>query len=284
MKKNGYFFLLISILFFTSVALADQKEKKIFEINTTLMRATFKIEGKGSQGTVFFLGKRTRKDPQKAYFVLITAAHVLKKMKGDKANLFLREVIDGGTFKKLKHEIPIRDDKGKELWVEHPDADVAAMYVTMPKNAHVNVIPDDHLITENAFKEWEIHPGDELLCLGYPFGASANEAGFPILRSGKIASYPLVPTKVIKTFLFDFEVFPGNSGGPVYMAHKSRFYKGKTHLGELIQCLVGLVTEYKLAINLVKKKAYNLNLGVVIHACLIKETFDLLPEHPLEKK
>ncbi len=286
MKKNRYFFLLISILFFTSGAFADQKEKKLFEINTTLMNATFKIKGEGSQGTVFFLGKRIRKDSKRAYFVLITAAHVLKKMKGNEATLFLREETADGTFKILTYEMPIRDDKGKNLWVEHPKADVAAMYVKIPERAYVKVITDDFLITENAFKEWEIHPGDELLCLGYPYGISANQAGFPILRSGKIASYPLMPIKYVQTFYFDFEVFRGNSGGPVYIAHKNRFYKGKQHLGQLIQCLVGLVTEKSYALIFGKdkdiEKAFDLKLATVVHANLIKETFDLLPKHPSE--
>lgn len=289
MKKGRYFFLLISVLFFFSSALAAEKEE-IFEINTKLMRATFKIEGDGSQGTVFFVGKPIRKDSKVAYFVMITAAHVLRTMKGDKANLFLREVIDGGTFKKLKHEISIRDDKGKELWVQHPDADVAAMYLTIPKNAHLELVPEDLLISENAFKEWEIHPGDEVLCLGYPFGASANEAGFPILRSGKIASYPLLPIKEIKTFSSDFEIFPGNSGGPVYISHMNRFYKGKTHFGQHIQCVLGMVTEQSYVKQISRTYSedkitrYYLKLGKVIHAQLIKETSDLLPEHPSEKK
>ncbi|MBW1796016.1 MAG: hypothetical protein JRJ38_16600 [Deltaproteobacteria bacterium] len=126
---------------------------------------------------------------------MITAAHVLESIKGDKATLYLREETETKSFKTLKHKIDIRE-KGKQLWVRHPTADVAAMYVGVPgRAADVPLLHDEFLITENALKEWEIHPGDELLCLGYPFGISANEAGFPILRSGKIASYPLIPTK-----------------------------------------------------------------------------------------
>ena len=51
---------------------------------------------------------------------------------------------------------------------------------------------------------------------------SADAAGFPILRSGRVASYPLAPASVFPTFLMDFSVFPGNSGGAVFMAQGAR--------------------------------------------------------------
>jgi hypothetical protein len=30
-----------------------------------------------------------------------------------------------------------------------------------------------------------------------------------------IASYPITPTKIYKSILFDFNIFEGNSGGPL---------------------------------------------------------------------
>ena len=56
-----------------------------------------------------------------------------------------------------------------------------------------------------------------MMALGFPQGLSANPAGFPILRSGRVASYPLGPSTAFPTFLLDFRVFPGNSGGPVWL-------------------------------------------------------------------
>jgi S1-C subfamily serine protease len=81
------------------------------------------------------------------------------------------------------------------------------------------------LIDDQKLSEFEIHPGDELNVLGYPLGFG-NVGDFPVLRSGKIASYPLVPTSENPFFLPDFRVFQGNSGGPVYFVQSNRVYGG----------------------------------------------------------
>jgi hypothetical protein len=144
-------------------------------------------------------------------------------------------------FVKLPHRIPIRKG-GTPLWKKHPEADVAVMYVRLPSVAVTKILNMSFLVTDDKLEEYEIGPGDVLSCLGYPLGAEANEAGFPILRSGQIASYPLRPTKKIKTFLYDFRVFSGNSGAPVYFASGSRFYKQGLLVGK-IQFIAGMVTE-----------------------------------------
>ena len=43
-----------------------------------------------------------------------------------------------------------------------------------------------------------------------------------IRASGRIASYPITPTSKTRTFLLDFEVFEGNSGGPVFLYERIR--------------------------------------------------------------
>jgi hypothetical protein len=45
--------------------------------------------------------------------------------------------------------------------------------------------------------------------------------GFPILRAGRIASYPILPTADTKTILLDFPVLPGNSGGRLILPTES---------------------------------------------------------------
>src|SRR5438876_10762205 len=118
------------------------------------------------------------------------------------------------------------------------DADVAVMYVNLargrtdPHHLDQPVADDDDMLSE-----FEVNPGEELICLGYPFGAESNTGGFPILRSGRIASYPLLPTESTKTFLFDFSIFPGNSGGPVYLSSNNRTYGGRMHTGESVHSL-----------------------------------------------
>jgi hypothetical protein len=255
-----------------------------FELNTILMRSTFKIQGEnGYAGTAFILGKPLKKnlDKPRAFYVLITAAHVLEKMTGNKATLFLRKKV-GNIYEKIPHPITIRDTN-KELWIKHPEADVAAMYVSLPNNIDIALISIDFLADDETFRKHEIHAGDELLCLGYPFSAEANSAGFPILRSGKIASYPIIPAKEMKYFLFDFEVFKGNSGGPVYFVQSGRTIGNSMHVGT-IQFIAGLVSQEYFFSEKTKSLyeeqtiLHPLALAKIIYAQFIKETIELLPE------
>jgi len=280
MKRTvlSYTLLIIFILVVPDTKGADM------DINTILMRSTFKIAGPGSLGTAFVVGKPIPDEQEQAFYVLVTAAHVLRDIKGEQATLFLRKK-QGDDFFKFPHTIQIRNGK-KKLWKEHPNADVAVMYVNLPNEADVFLLPISLLATDNVLEKYEIHPGDALSCLGYPLGAEANEAGFPILRSGQIASYPLTPTKKVETFLFDFRVFGGNSGGPVYFVGTNRSYGGGIKLGETIQFFAGLVSQEKLveeeiqSLTETRRTKHPLSLAVVVHASLIKETIELLPPQP----
>jgi hypothetical protein len=79
---------------------------------------------------------------------------------------------------------------------------------TLPQNIQIPIISTNLLADDEMLSQFEVNPGEELSCLGYPFGAESNAAGFAILRNGKIASYPLLPTESTQKFLFDFPIFP----------------------------------------------------------------------------
>jgi hypothetical protein len=257
---------------------AQDKPKSIPELNTILMESTYLIYGpkkgdgtKSSFGTAFLMGKPTP-DKTKAYYVLITAAHVFEEIDGESGTLKLREKQSDGSFAPKLWNIRLREGD-KALYVKHKDADVAAVYVDMPESLDVTILPTNLLADDDLLKKFEIHPGDELLCLGFPLFAS-SQAGFPILRSGKIASYPIIPTKLNKSFFYDFRVFEGNSGGPVYFVGHDRSYGGSTHLAETEQFVIGLVTSQ------LSSRVYEnqkLELAVVVPSAYILETVDLLP-------
>jgi hypothetical protein len=257
---------------------AQQQKNTLPELNTILMQSTYFISGnskdepgKTSFGTAFLMGKPIP-GQDRAYYVLITAAHVLNNIKGDTANLRVR-FSDGKSFRAEDWPIKIRNGE-KNLYVTHKNADVSALYVNMPDKLDVTILPTGLLADDSVLAEYEIHPGDELLCLGYPLGVS-SKFWFPILRSGKIASYPILPTDLNSTFYFDFNVFEGNSGGPVYFVGHDRTYGGSTHLAQTIQFVVGLVTAQ------LSSKAYNnqqVELAEVIPSPFIIQTIGLLPE------
>jgi hypothetical protein len=281
MRTPGHAMLTVVLLLALSAGgtlVAQDKPIPRPELNTILMESTFGIHGpkkgdasKISFGTVFLMGKASP-DPTKAYYVLITAAHVFGDIEGENGTLTLREKHGDGSYTQKFWNVKLRD-KDTTLYVKHKDLDVAALYVDMPDDLNVSIIPIGLLADDEVLTKFEIHPGDELLCLGFPLFVS-SEAGFPILRSGKIASYPITPTKIHKSMLFDFRVFEGNSGGPVYFVDRGRTYGNSAHLGETVQFVVGLVTSQ------LGSKVYNnqfVQLASVVPSTYIRETIDLLP-------
>jgi S1-C subfamily serine protease len=276
--KRAFISSTFVVAFAISLAYGDE-----LDLNTVLMQWTFKIAGKKSLGTAFIVGKDIPGDAVRGYYILVTAAHVLEEIKEEQAILFLR-MKRNDEFVKFPFPIPIRKG-GAPLWKKHPEADVAVMYVKLPRVTDIKILNMSFLVTDKKLEEYEIGPGDVLSCLGFPFGAEANEAGFPILRSGQIASYPLLPTSKVKTFLYDFRVFKGNSGGPVFFATGGRFFKRGFAMGK-IQFIAGLVSEERVlteeieSLTETRQARHPLGLAVVVHASLIREAIELLPSAP----
>ena len=266
------------------------------------MQSTFRLRGDSfttgsiETGTAFFIGRPSKKTPRQSYFVLVTAAHVLEDIKGDDAQLILRKVNkQDWSYEKVPYPIKIRQN-GKPLWTRHDDKDVdiAVMYVPFTQKdveiLEITLLPMDYLADEKLLVTIGIHPGDELMCLGYPFSQGWGSGDFPILRSGKIAS-ALLPIKNNKVFLYDFEVFKGNSGGPVYMSEALRSItfkeRDKTFISiKPVNIIIGIVIEEGVLIVKTetpyekKENTIPLKLAKVVHASLIRETIEKLPELP----
>ncbi|MES2861365.1 MAG: serine protease [Pseudomonadota bacterium] len=200
--------------------------------------------------------------------VLVTAAHVLEQMEETEARVGWRTALPDGNWRFDPQPLAIRDGEGEPLWTRHPDRDVAVMEIAAPEAFARAAIPLGWLADENAFDAWQVGPADELLSLGFPRGLSANRAGFPILRVGRIASYPLSPVGAFPTFLLDFTVFPGNSGGPVFWTPSARKRPGTTEPETAF--IAGLLSQE------VRVNDEQLEIGVVTHAVYIREAIKQL--------
>jgi hypothetical protein len=135
---------------------------------------------------------------------------------------------------------------------------VAAITIQAPPEFAKAAIPLNYLTANETDVERAIAPGAELMVLGFPRGVAANNAGFPILRSGRVASYPVSP-KAFPTFLLDFSVFPGNSGGPVFVSRPGPR-----------PFIAGLLTQQ------VELDDERLEIGIVTHSKFILETLALM--------
>lgn len=282
------FIIVISILLYHFPNYASATEITP-DINTILMKSTFRIEGNnGKMGTIFIVGKPY--SGRRFHFILITAAHILESLNGETATVFLRRQ-EGHSYIKIPYSIKIRQNE-RALWVKHPIADVAAMYITLPKSIDILLCSMQMLATDEILKKFEIYPGRGLKVLGFPFGLESHASGFPVLRTGSIASFPLTPSKELATFLMDFTVYGGNSGGPVYF-HDPDWHKrgsGGVMAPVEVQMIVGLVSKQKIFPEKVKSymqetlRLYQIQLAEIVHASLIKGKIELLPEKPLAQK
>jgi len=240
------------------------------DLSHQLIQATVQLEqplGNGTRtvGTGFLI---TAAGPDgQPRTVLVTANHVLDKMPGPIAHIGYRAANSDGSWTYTPQNLRIRDAAGHELWTHHPSRDVAAIAVTAPPAFAKAAIPEDYLASDDTLSKYQVAAGDELMALGFPRGLSANQAGFPILRSGRIASYPIAPAKIFPTFLMDFAVFPGNSGGPVFMSQGNHRKTGADQPQDA-EFIAGLLTQE------VELNSERLEIGIVTQARYIRETID----------
>jgi hypothetical protein len=271
----------LAVLLCCVAALSQRPDQP--DLNVILMQNTFlvvgptKTPGLSTLGTVFLLMRPFSVQPAKEYtsgrVVLVTAAHVLEEMNGDTATIFLRThqgerwIIQPARFS-IRHN-------GQALWKKQPDADVAVMYVKFPGNvlSMTTIVPTSFLADDEVLRKTGVVPGVDLNILGFPLGTTSNDAGFPILRTGVISSYPLLPTASTKSFLVDFRVFKGNSGGPVYYSRPEP--KGSASLCCPPQFIMGLVSKEK-SVDMPYSQL-QLSLGEIVHASIITSTIEMLP-------
>jgi hypothetical protein len=259
-------------------------EARAEDLNTELMHGTVKIYNDKASASAFLLTRPLSQDIRKEQVILVTGAHVFDNMPGDSAFLLFRQQVADGVYKKAPLRILIRKD-GKPLWSRHPSADVAVLVVTPPPGCTLSRLPVDLLATDETVKRHGIHPGDTLMALGYPHRIEANDAGFPILRTGAVASFPLTPAKTHKTFLASINIFEGDSGGPVYFTEANRMSADKKPIGD-VRLILGLVSsqqfldeDVRLPYEIMKIR-HRLGLANVVPAAFIRETIERLPRMP----
>jgi hypothetical protein len=234
------------------------------DLSISLIKATVQIDqpsspGKQVVGTGFLLSVPRGDQPPEV--VLVTAAHVLEMMKAEKMRVGWRvETPQGWSYRPTT--ISIRNADGP-LWMQHPTQDIAVIAVEVPPMTQASTLPVTALADEKTFDTMKIDPGEEMSTLGYPYGLSSNNEGFPILRSGRLASYPLGPTRTYPTFLIDMTAISGNSGGPVFL-NEGKSDAPKTPV------ITGVLTRQ------VEQDTRRLELGLVTHAVFVRQTLDLL--------
>ena len=275
------------ICFLIASGVAASAAETRHDIRVQLMRATVQIVGpakqKGqlSRGTVFFVSQPIPESKWN-HNILITANHVLEDIAGPTATLNLTLEKPGGGFTKHPYAVTIRDG-ATNRWTRHPTADVAVMLCELPAKFNQSMalsVGSALLLGDAKLAQLNLRPGEDLCSLGFPLGIESSPSGFPVLRNGRIASYPVYPTSQAPTILLDMPIYGGNSGGPVFFTYTDRREWGVGKGSQDARGIVGLVSKDVSHVQVAQgyfgttAQRYPLGLGVVVPAQFILETLD----------
>jgi Trypsin-like peptidase domain len=237
-------------------------------VATQVVQATTMLRGKNSTATCFLVTRPGTANPGRQESILITAGHVLEAMESDDAGLLVRKTHADGTYDIGTMSLKVRA-KGKPLWTKHPKVDVAVLSCHLPDQVAIVPLPVGALATESAINDSKLTLAGAVRFAGYPFKVT-SVAGFPTVRHGTVASFPLLPVKKYKSYLLDCNTFEGDSGGPVFV--------DQPHVGseptkpERQPTIVGMV----FGRGSDPDTKTEMHLAAVVHAQYIRETIDLL--------
>ncbi len=258
------------------------------EFNEIMMKCTYYIEGNNADGdtvfgSCFIIGKPMINDSNRAYYIMVTAKHIFDDITKDEVSLLIRKKISDSIYIPILYKFNIRIN-GKNLYFTHPDTsiDLVAMYLPLPNNIDIELLPSDFLADDEFLKDFGIHPGDNVFCVGFPHGLKSNVYGFPILSDGALASYPILPTKFYKKMLININTFSGNSGGPVYVYEKE-FLRKNVLSAKVYKKIIGLISNQfyverkrEKGIEIFIEKIY-MKIVEIVPSTYIKELIDMIP-------
>jgi hypothetical protein len=193
------------------------------------LAATCRITDGKTSATGFFVALETPTEKGPARTIFLTTAHTFQEMKGNQCTLVLRARQPDTTYVRKETSISIRAE-GKPLWKRHAEQDIAALPVDLPNGLAIKPLAAWHLADDKWAADGRIRVGQEVYVPCFPAQLEANPAGWPILRRGSLASYPLRPVTSAKSIIVDFSTFGGDSGAPVVV----RGNKGPVVVGMIV--------------------------------------------------
>lgn len=200
----------------STVSIGDEKNIHVNNGHSITKKKAFNILG---TGVVFYIKYYTENDTIPVPCI-ITAKHVIF----DRNSNHVPKTINVRSYYHSPYKldeyygvkISLYDSLNRPLWMEHKDSTVDLACIPIydyvgDSLGTVHMLPYSMLGDLN-----NVYELDEINVLGFPGIGSMQHGTKPIFRKGIIAW--ISPIKRNQTpFLIDCEIFPGNSGGPVFV-------------------------------------------------------------------
>lgn len=137
----------------------------------------------------------------------------------------------------------------QRLWFPHPNSnvDLACLPLQIPDNIDIGSKSISMLPYSSISKNDEIFDGEQILVFGYPDVVGKEFHNKALTRFGIIAWVPPTISYDSKV-LIDCDIYPGNSGGPVFSIPNGMSKDGSLQIGNSVS-FIGIVTQKGLSSN-----------------------------------
>ena len=194
-------------------------------------------------GTGFIYGEPVPESPGHIIPFLVTNVHVIEDLTVASVKM---NRLDG--LEAIEYNLALRDADGSEQWTAHPDGlDVAAFpllgQMLEEDRVSIDVLAETNTLSLERATEIGVAEGDGVFALGFPLGLTGyNNRHFVMVRQGCVARIQDWLSGHSRHVLVDALIFPGNSGGPVFLRPSSIAIKGTKTNDESF--LLGMVESY----------------------------------------
>jgi len=192
-------------------------------------------------GTGFIYGVEGSDSGANTIPFLVTNAHVIE----EEELIFLKMNRESG-FPAVEYEVDLVEFQ--ESLTYHPGGLDLVVLPLRAEDLNRNMVAsypikeEESLSLEKA-KEIEVAEGDGVFAIGFPLGlAGYEDQNFPIVKQGCIARIQDWLSGNSRHILVDANIFPGNSGGPIFLQPSHIAFEGTR--ANSFPYLIGMVSAY----------------------------------------
>jgi hypothetical protein len=231
-------------------------------VTEKMMWSTYPLMTQKGAATGFVINRPSTQAHGGVVPVIFTCTHVLDTVGNGPLVIGVRMPDTTGDAQVALIAFSPPKQRGKQhFYVRHPHHDLAAFALHLPEefagHAEIHTSLSERSLVHDSRS---LHSGLEVSFLGYPEVLPGTEGAFPVLRSGRVASYPVGTSQAHGRFLINADVYPGDSGAPVFMS-------GRGNHPELVGMVIQRIGP--------KERTFS-HLAVAVDAEVIREVLTLL--------